>query len=174
MTLYAWQHPQDDRTRFYSRQREDIIEVLDHYVKQTPPEDHERSDLAPWVREPATLDDIKEVKRGVLLYAGAFIRMGKGDEPLFMNLDVLPDFTVQCIPEHLGQFDYFRQGFGEHKRGPLYKVFIPQTLFGGLYFLPQDICKAIREYNLTEELRRVESQIREREEIIQGQPYHLK
>ena len=149
MDLYKLNNPAEDNTYFYARDPEHIIELIQQYRKKVTEKERQDPKLVNWVKSEPTLDQIVKVKEGSLCFQAGMICMDTKGE-LFEHLQVTPDFTVHVNVESLPYFDLARTELPEHKRGKLYKMHCPGSIFQGLYFLPEDIIKAIVAYDLTE------------------------
>lgn len=144
----------DEPIQIYSRIPQDIIDVVRHYHEQAK-NNGELDDpkLAKWVRQIPSLGDIARVDSGFIRYHVGMINLNSTEvdmnEDLFSErMQVTDDFEVAVSPESISYFDQHRRQFPNLKRGDLYKLQI-QGIFGGLYFIPEDVMTGIVGYDLT-------------------------
>ena len=153
MSLYKLR-TEEENVNIYSRERKDIIDLVTFYQQQAISADNSLL-LAHWVRKTSTLEEIDEVKNGILYFQDGPIYFNKeiDKESFFRKLNVTPDFAVYVNDESFLAFEIFRRMLPQMKRKNLYKV---QTggrgVFASLNFIPQDVAHAIRNYDLTSHL----------------------
>ena len=164
MRLYKLNNDDRDRTHVYARDPKHIINLVNYYRKKLTPEQEKDPELHSWVREPS-LDKILEVKQGALHFIGSVVAMD-GEEELFdVKLKVTPDFTVAMPHESLHAFGIWRVDLPLQKREELYKGHVPHALFGGQYFLPEDIVRAIVGYDLKPHIDKAKAKLRKIQSI---------
>ncbi len=169
MVLYTLNNEERDRTFFYGRVKEHIIEVVNHYRARLTPEEKANPQLHSWARDEPTLDKILEVESGVLHFVGSMIAMGEGK--LFdVELQVTPDFSVAMPHESLPAFGLWRADLLSRKRGELYKAHVSHSLFGAQYFLPEDIVRAIVGHDLRPHMDAAREKLEKLETVKRGHP----
>ena len=144
-----------ERTQFYSRQRQDIVDVISNYkTREKSSGNDTRPDSFSVKISPEVLDTITEVKEGFLRFHVGPLFMPQteeeGKKDVFHTLQVLPDFSVGVSYEASAHFDRFRRSLSSQRRVNLYKVQVDNGLFGGLYFVPEDVVDAIVSFDLSD------------------------
>lgn len=99
------------------------------------------------------------------MFVGSPIAMGGDGEVFNVRLRVTPDFEVGLPEESLPAFMLRRSHLLDRKREHLYKAHVPHALFGGQYFIPEDIARAIVEYDVTPEIGRASPTLQNIENI---------
>lgn len=148
--LYKLNNSNKDGTSIYARDPAHIIELVEHYMKRLTPEqlnDPESHNIQTWVKKTPTMDDILEVESGNVIFQAGMIDMTlKGN--LFKNLQVTDDFVVNVNLESLPYFDQYRSILPDNKRCQLYKFSSPGGLFQNQNFIPEDVMRAIYDFDL--------------------------
>jgi hypothetical protein len=139
-----------EAVRIYARNPKDIRDLIFSYREEAIKNgDMEDPRLAEWVRKIPSKENIITVEKGELFFQEGMVSVpDKNDKgPFYEELKVAPDFTVFVNDESLPRFRVVRANFPKLKRMELYKI---QTgsMFPNLTFIPEDIMKAITEFNL--------------------------
>lgn len=147
--LYLFEGRPEERTHFYAREQQHIIDLVNHYRSRLTPEQWSNPEIHTWVKKEPTIDSIVQVEQGQILFVGGPIFMG-GEGDLFdVRLNVTSDFVVALPKESLPSFEIWRSDILNKRRGVLYQAHVPHALFGGQYFIPEDVARAIVGYDLS-------------------------
>jgi len=165
MALYLLEGQPNERTFIYAREPQHIISLVNHYRQKLTPEDKAHPELHSWVKNKPTLDRIVDVKEGGLMFVGSPIAMGGDGEVFNVRLRVTPDFEVGLPEESLPAFMLWRSNILDRKRESLYKAHVSHAFFGGQYFIPEDIARAIVEFDVTPEIGRASPALRNLETL---------
>ena len=162
----------DEPVGIYARVPDHIIDLVTHYYNQSRDEgmlDDPR--LAKWASKIPEPDDIAKVESGFMRYHARIINLNprevdmEGD--LFSErMQVTNDFEVAVSPEGLPYFDMQRRQLPDSKRRELFKFQTP-GVFGGLYFVPEDVMIGIVKYDLSSHIER-SKKVRERIEQVKA------
>lgn len=156
-------------TRFYGRNSQQILTALDYYEERVRKDGQENNpNLAWWLKRKFSARDIKQVKKGEFWFITGMISIAEEDQSrdLFdVELKVSDDFSVYVPNENIGYFALWRKDIMEKERGGLYKLQNPTELFMNLSFVPEDIARAIRDFDLTPYRGVVERDMARREKL---------
>lgn len=166
---------QDEPVGIYARTPQHTVDLVSHYHEQARDAGHlDDPRLAKWVSKIPTLDDIAKVESGFIRYHAGMINLNPNEVDMEGDLfsermQVTDDFEVAVSPEGLFYFGMQRQQLPNSKRGELYKFQTP-GIFGGLYFIPEDVMKGIVDYDLSPHIEKAKK-VRERiEQVKAGHP----
>ena len=165
---YKTEPPSSIPTRFYGREPQQILDVLDYYIKQTNRDNlWGHPQLAWWLKKKFSAADIEEVREGTFAYFAGMIHVDEGNKNknLFEHLRVTDDFIVQVPEENLGYFALWRETIPRLKRAELYKLQNPIEMFMNISFVPEDIAQAIMKFNLTKYTEAVSADMARRAEL---------
>ena len=143
----------------YARVSQHIVDLVIHYHEQAKKAGQlDDPKLAKWVSKIPTLDDVAKVESGFIRYHAGIINLNPQEvdmeEDLFSErMQVSDDFELAVSPEGLFYFNMQRQLLPTSKRGELYKFQTP-GIFGGLYFVPEDVVKGIVNYDFAPHMER--------------------
>ncbi len=159
MELYLFQ-PKDQLIQFYSRDPKHVIETIGYYQERSKSDGtFYRPGIASWVKTLPNLNDIVTVDSGRINYHVGMINLNPKEVDMegdffSEHMQVTPDFLVATSSESVLYFDMQRKQLPNAKRGPLYKLQIPGSIFANLNFIPQDIMEAIVQYDITPHIER--------------------
>ena len=158
---------EDEPVGIYARVPQHIVDLVSYYRERAKETGHlDDPSLAKWVSKIPTLDDIAKVESGFIRYHVGMISLNPQEVDMERDLfsermQVTDDFEVAVSPEGIFYFDVQRQQLPASKRGELYKFQTP-GIFGGLYFVPEDVMNGIVGYDLSphvEEAKKVRERI---------------
>ena len=147
-----------ERTQFYAREKQDILDLIDHYKQREVARGAQNEPMS-FSRKlsPEILETIHTEERGYFRFHVGPLILPKNEEEgkkdVFQELQVLSDFTVAVSYEDSGYFDLFRRSILDSRRMNLYKAEVDNSLFGGLTFIPRDVVDAILAFDLSDLLK---------------------
>jgi hypothetical protein len=169
MTLYHIGFKKDCAD-FYARNPQHIVNLITHYYEENK-KDGGLNDpkVAGWSKKIPSLKQILAVEKGNFIFHQGVIDMSR-DGNLFEKLCVAPDFDVNVTEESIPYFDIFRREMlPQMKRKELYKIQL-DGLFGGLTFIPEDVVKSIRSFDLTPYIEKAKEHLQEMERMASSHP----
>jgi len=169
--LYKLNNKSEDRTFFYARNQQHIIDLIRKYrTERLTPEDLKHPDILSWAKKEPELSDIIVETEGFMGFVGSMIDTNKPGDVFDVRLQVTPDFVVGLPSESLPAFRMWRMNILARKRGELYKAHVNHALFGAQYFIPEDVAQAIASYDLIPEMEKASEAIEKIAEVRRGHP----
>lgn len=176
MSLYLLKKHENEEINVYARVPQHIIDLVDHYREEARQNgDLDNPRLGKWLSKPATIDDIAEVEKGFLRYHAGMVCLNPDEVDMAGDFfserfQATDDFEVAVSSEGISHFIFQRQHLLNSKRGELYKFHVTNALFGGLYFVPEDVMKGIVGYDLTSHIEEAVRLRKKIEEVKAGHP----
>lgn len=149
---------ENEAVGMYARREEDIIDLINYYRGKLERADQlGNPNLGKWVSEIPTLNKIEKVSSGFINYHVGMINLNycvvdMSKDFFSERMQVADDFEVAVSPESLLHFDAQRKKLPFCKRRELYK-FLIEGVFGGLYFVPEDVMKGIVNYDMSSNIQ---------------------
>lgn len=166
---YKTEAPNGFVTRFYGRNPQQILTALDYYSGRMRKEgvDINSPNLVWWLKRKFSTGDIEHVEKGEFYFITGMIYMGDENRKLLFDkeLRVSDDFSVHVPGENIGYFALWRMQMMERERGGLYKLRNPIDMFMNISFVPEDIARAIMNFDLTPYRDAIEQDMARRAEL---------
>jgi|GEM_PF-4342803 len=145
--LYTLDMHQNSVIHIYARNPEDIIEAVECYRSNFSLGLLRKKNMPECIREGASLDDVIPVKNAVITYQYGWINLTHEDP--FEDIGISKDFVLRINPESVETFEYMVDEMMKKTYGKLHYFACLSCVFGGVYFLPEDIATRMNKLDLS-------------------------